>query len=113
MVSAIFAIILLIIMKIGPKFKIYNELRKNSLDDWKLALEKIKQNQKKQQYDCVIGYSGGKDSTALFYKFIYEYKIRPLAITIDTGFMTDVAKKNIRKTLKKIDMINIILFFPF
>lgn len=88
------------------KVQIDNELRKNSLDDWKLALEKMKQNQKQQQYDCVIGYSGGKDSTALLYKFIYEYKIRPLAITIDTGFMTDVAKQNIRKTLKKIEMIN-------
>ncbi len=64
----------------------------------------MKKNQNKKHYDCVIGYSGGKDSTALVDTIITEYKLNPLLITVNTGFMTDVAKQNIRDTLTKMDL---------
>ena len=86
------------------KVKIDNKLREKCLTNWNSLVKLMKENHGKQQYDCIIGYSGGKDSTALLYKFVNEYNLTPLAITVDTGFMTNVAKRNIKDTLNKMNM---------
>lgn len=88
---------------------ISNETRNSALSDWNSVIEKMKLNHKKMKYDCVIGFSGGKDSTALLYKLINEYKITPLAITTDTGFMTEIAKNNIKNTLEKVNVDHIFI----
>lgn len=69
----------------------------------------MKQNHGKRQYDCVIGYSGGKDSTALLNLIYNEYNLTPLAITVDMGFMSDIAKQNIKDTLEKINVDHIFI----
>ena len=48
----------------------------------------------KPRYDCILMLSGGKDSTYLAYKLDKQGR-RPLAITVDVGFMADCAKDNI------------------
>ena len=50
----------------------------------------------KSRYDCILMLSGGKDSSYLAYLLEQEGK-RPLAITIDVGFMSDYAKANIER----------------
>ncbi|MHA1293314.1 MAG: hypothetical protein ACTSQJ_11685, partial [Promethearchaeota archaeon] len=86
------------------KVQIDNKLRERCLKDWNITVKYMQKNYGKQKYDCVIGYSGGKDSTALVDTFITEYKLNPLLITVDTGFMTDVAKENIKDTLNKMNL---------
>lgn len=88
------------------KIHIDRKMKKEKFRDWKKIIEDMKENYNQQVYDCVIGYSGGKDSTALVDTFITEYKLKPLLITVDTGFMTDIAKQNIQDTLSKMNLHN-------
>ncbi|MFW9875488.1 MAG: hypothetical protein ACFFG0_20470, partial [Candidatus Thorarchaeota archaeon] len=52
------------------------------------------------------GFSGGKDSTALVDTFIHEYNLKPFLVTLDTGYMTKVAKNNIKQTLRAMGLEN-------
>jgi hypothetical protein len=46
-------------------------------------------------YDCLVAYSGGKDSTYVLNLMSREYGLRTLALTVDTGFLPEVAKRNV------------------
>lgn len=48
-------------------------------------------------YDCIVAYSGGKDSTFLLYYLTEKYGLNILAHVLDNGFISKVAKKNIKK----------------
>jgi amino acid adenylation domain-containing protein len=48
-------------------------------------------------YDCLLLFSGGKDSTYVLYKLV-DYGLRVLAFTFDNGYISDAAFANIKKT---------------
>jgi len=50
-------------------------------------------------YDCVIGVSGGVDSTYVAW-LVKELGLRPLAVHLDNGWNSELAVANIEKTLK-------------
>ncbi len=62
---------------------------------------------KKNKYDCVIGISGGKDSSYALYLCTQKYKLKPLCVTFDNGFMSDEASENIRKLTTKLNVDHI------
>lgn len=66
-------------------------------------VNKIKKNGIGKQYDCIIGVSGGIDSTytALLVK---QLGLRPLAVHLDNGWNSELAVKNIENTLKKLNI---------
>jgi N-acetyl sugar amidotransferase len=66
-------------------------------------ISKIKAAGKNKQYDCLIGVSGGVDSTYLAY-FIKKLGLKPLAVHLDNGWDSRLAVANIEKTLKKLDI---------
>lgn len=47
-------------------------------------------------YDCLVGLSGGKDSSYVAHRLVTEYKLKTLLVTYDNGFLTDFARENIR-----------------
>lgn len=59
-------------------------------------LAKIKSENKDKPYDCVMGISGGLDSSYLAY-LGYKWGLRILAVHIDDGYDTEISKENIRK----------------
>lgn len=59
---------------------------------------------KKSKYDCVIGLSGGKDSSYVAYLSVKEYQMNPLCVTFDNGLMSREARDNIKKI---VDYLNI------
>lgn len=65
--------------------------------------EKIKQSGKGKQYDCIIGVSGGVDSTYTAW-LVKQLGLRPLAVHLDNGWDSELAVKNIERILDKLDI---------
>lgn len=63
----------------------------------KKLIKKIK-NSKSNEYDCIIGVSGGVDSTYVAY-LVKSLGLNPLAIHFDNGWNSELAVSNIEKTL--------------
>ncbi len=61
-------------------------------------IREIKRKGEKKKYDCVIGVSGGTDSSFLVVKAV-EWGLRPLAVHYDNTWNTAIATENIRKVL--------------
>ena len=70
---------------------------KNKNDE---IINEIKERGKGKKYDCIMGISGGLDSSYLAY-IGWRYKLRVLAIHIDDGYDTEISKENIRKLIEK------------
>jgi N-acetyl sugar amidotransferase len=79
------------------------EAGKNRLN---LIIEAIKKRGKGKEYDCIIGLSGGVDSSYVAYK-VKEFGLRPLAIHLDNGWDSELAVKNIEQIIK---ILNIELY---
>lgn len=54
-------------------------------------------------YDCVIGVSGGVDSTYVAW-VVKDLGLRPLAVHLDNGWDSELAVANIEKTLNKLEI---------
>lgn len=66
-------------------------------------VNKIKKSGKKKKYDCIIGVSGGVDSTYVAY-LAKKLGLRPLAVHFDNGWNSNLAVENIEKTLSLLDI---------
>lgn len=75
----------------------------------KRMVDEIKEDGKGKKYDCIMGISGGLDSSYLLY-LGYKWGLRILAVHIDDGYDTDISKSNIAKLSKAtgIDIHNIV-----
>ncbi|HEY5467147.1 MAG TPA: N-acetyl sugar amidotransferase [Clostridia bacterium] len=67
-------------------------------------VEEIKRQGKGKKYDCIIGLSGGTDSSYLTYLAKEKYGLRPLVYVVDTGWNLNVAVENIEKIVKGLDL---------
>ncbi|MBW8308970.1 MAG: N-acetyl sugar amidotransferase [Candidatus Paracaedibacteraceae bacterium] len=79
---------------------------KNEKIDWeqrhKILEKLIEEYRGKYDYDCLIPFSGGKDSTYTLLYLIKTFKIKPLVIQFDHGFMRSNLKENNLRTFKKL-----------
>lgn len=66
-------------------------------------IEEIKKDGKGKKYDCVIGLSGGTDSSYMVY-WAVQNGLRPLAVHYDNTWNTSIATENIRKVLSKLNV---------
>ncbi|MEN6374496.1 MAG: N-acetyl sugar amidotransferase [Smithella sp.] len=66
-------------------------------------VEQIKKEGKGKKYDCVVGVSGGTDSSFMIIKAV-EWGLRPLAVHYDNTWNTAIATENIRKVLGKLNV---------
>jgi len=76
-----------------------------------LLLDRIDRFRGKYEYDCMIGLSGGKDSSYVAYRLIKEHKLRALLYTYDNGFLSDYARQNIKQVVGELGMDHV-LFTP-
>jgi N-acetyl sugar amidotransferase len=56
-----------------------------------------------REYDCIVGVSGGVDSTYVAY-LVKQLGLRPLAIHFDNGWDSELAIKNIERVLRVLDI---------
>jgi N-acetyl sugar amidotransferase len=64
-------------------------------------LEKVKADGKGKKYDCIIGLSGGVDSSWSLYLAV-KLGLRPLAVHMDNGWDTELAQNNIENLVQKL-----------
>ncbi|MCM8797239.1 MAG: hypothetical protein NC923_05100 [Candidatus Omnitrophica bacterium] len=68
----------------------------------RLEFQDILKKRRKAKYDCVVAFSGGKDSSYLLWYLVKEYGLNPLAVTVDTGHLGSVVLDNVYLVTKKL-----------
>jgi N-acetyl sugar amidotransferase len=66
-------------------------------------LEKVKAYGQGKQYDCIIGLSGGVDSSYIAIKAV-EWGLRPLVVHVDAGWNSELAVMNIEQICKRLGL---------
>lgn len=66
--------------------------------------DQIRKEGKGKDYDCILGLSGGTDSSYLAYIAKEKMGLRPLIYTVDTGWNLNVAVENIERLVKALDL---------
>lgn len=66
-------------------------------------IDQIKKDGKGKKYDCIIGVSGGTDSSYMLY-LARKHGLRPLAVHYDNTWNNAIATENIRKVLTALDI---------
>lgn len=64
----------------------------------------IKSKSKGKEYDCIMGLSGGLDSSYLLHLAVKEFGLRPLIFHVDGGWNTDIAVNNIQVLVDKLGL---------
>lgn len=85
--------------------KIEWNTRKKMLDDL------VAEYRGKYDYDCIVPFSGGKDSTFTLHYLIKEYGLKPLVVQFNHGFMRPTLLANNQRTFKKLG-VDVISFTP-
>jgi len=91
----------------------YCSLHEALENDWPLGetgqqrlikmVTQIKDQGKGKRYDCVVGVSGGTDSTYTLY-LAKKLGLRPLAVHFDNGWNTETSVSNIKNALSKLEI---------
>ena len=63
----------------------------------KEIVDKIKQSSKGKDFDCILGMSGGIDSSYLLYLVTKKLDLKPLVFHVDAGWNSQIAVNNIEK----------------
>jgi N-acetyl sugar amidotransferase len=90
------------------------EFKKDEID-WAARKQEfsalIEQYRGKYSHDCIVPFSGGKDSTFTLYHLVKEYGLKPLVVQFDHGFMRPRILENNTKTFKKLG-VDVLSFRP-
>lgn len=82
----------------------------SSTGELEQLVDKVKLRGKNKEYDCIVGISGGADSSYLVFK-AKQLGLRPLAVHLDNGWNSELAVHNIQSLLTKlsIDLHTVVL----
>ena len=64
--------------------------------------ELIESYRGKYDYDCIVPFSGGKDSTWTLYYLVKQYQVKPLVVRFDHGFLRPTLQANTQRVLRKL-----------
>ena len=88
----------------------YENIRPNWHDDehgrieLDAIIDKIKNDGKKRDFDCLIGLSGGVDSSYMLHLVVNEFGLRPLVFHVDGGWNSELAVHNIYVMIEKLGL---------
>jgi len=80
-----------------------NDLEIKNLD---MLIDKIKNHGKDKEYDCIVGVSGGVDSSYSLY-LAKKHGLRVLAVHMDNGWNSELAVNNIKNL---VEILNVDLY---
>lgn len=73
-------------------------------DTLKHIIDTIKKEGKGKDFDCIMGMSGGADSSYMLHLVVKEFGLRPLVFHVDGGWNSDIAVSNIQNMVDKLDL---------
>src|SRR5215210_882189 len=83
----------------------YHDFNANVRPHWKtgpegkrelaITIDAIKQSGQGRDFDCIIGLSGGADSSYMLHVVVTEFNLRPLVFHVDGGWNSELAVHNI------------------
>jgi N-acetyl sugar amidotransferase len=78
----------------------------NSIGRQKLEqiVAQIKKSGKNSDFDCIIGMSGGADSSYMLHLMVTEFDLRPLVFHVDGGWNSEIAVHNIKVIVNKLGL---------
>jgi N-acetyl sugar amidotransferase len=92
----------------------YTDFQRNILPQWQygddpneqlqLTVAAIKASGKGREFDCLIGMSGGADSSYMLHKMVTEHGLRPLVFHVDAGWNSEIAVHNINCIIDKLGL---------
>lgn len=77
-----------------------NEQKEQKLNE---LVTEIKKSSKGKKYDCIVGVSGGVDSSYTLYKVV-KLGLKPLAVHMDNGWNSELAQYNIQNLVQKLNV---------
>lgn len=87
--------------------------RKKGTKYLETIFDKIKKEGKGKEYDCLLGISGGVDSSYMAY-LAKQYDLRVLAVHVDAGWNSELAVQNIQSMCSKLgyDLHTVVIDWP-
>lgn len=67
-------------------------------------VEAIKLAGKGRDFDCILGLSGGADSSYMLHVMVTEFGLRPLVFHVDGGWNSEIAANNINNLIEKLEL---------
>jgi len=65
-------------------------------------LNEVKRSGEGKKYDCILGLSGGLDSSYMLHLAVKEWGLRPFVFHVDAGWNLPVAENNVRRICDKL-----------
>jgi N-acetyl sugar amidotransferase len=91
-----------------------NDFYSNTLPNWhtdekgkqelKGIISKIKNEGKGKEFDCILGLSGGVDSSYMLHIAVKEFGLRPLVFHVDGGWNSELAVHNIQVMIDRLGL---------
>ena len=95
------------VCSVCQEYEGYEEHAQNyfkTMEEFHRLVEKIKKrNNGTDRYDCLLLYSGGKDSTYVLYKLV-DLGLKVLTLTFDNDYISEAAFDNIARTTSQLNI---------
>lgn len=85
---------------------LHDELERKASGDLETELSKIRNPHKK--YDCIMGISGGLDSSTLLYLAVMHWHLKPLVIHFDNRWNNTQAENNMKNLCERLNVDSIV-----
>lgn len=93
---------------------VYWDFEKNVKPNWfhneegkkklQVYVDTIKKQSKGKDFDCILGLSGGVDSSYMLHAMVKDYGLKPLVFHVDGGWNTEMAVNNIQNLVDKLNL---------
>jgi hypothetical protein len=90
--------------------KLQDKLRDENREPWADVLERIRRKGRGKQYDCLIGISGGEDSSVMLYLAVKIWGLRPLVIHFNNRTNRPEADNNMKVLTDHLN-VNFVQYF--
>jgi N-acetyl sugar amidotransferase len=73
-------------------------------DELMRKIDLVRAEGKGKEFDCILGLSGGLDSSYMLHMLVADFGLRPLVFHVDGGWNTDLSNNNIQMMVEKLKL---------